>query len=262
MGFTTSGRVTFSGKFNFTSPTTSLDDIPGLVAWWDSIDSSSFTFGTGTNVATWVDKKNNIQLAESIDGRRPNRVSSSRFSGKDSVRYTMTNNDRLATSLTSLLSLTSCTVFFVCASNAASQTGDTLENLPLLYFENGGTDVYLNGRTTSLSGESVAIVRGTARAGSNVSWAIDEPLAISYGLNTTISGSSIWKNDTDVSFVGTTGSGSLSPSFASTISMRLEIFNGFHSGTEVDVSSIIIYDRILSNSERSSVYDYIQNRYF
>lgn len=48
-------------------------DITGLQVWLDASDATTFTFGTGTQVATWTSKVNSHSFAQATSGNQPTR---------------------------------------------------------------------------------------------------------------------------------------------------------------------------------------------
>lgn len=59
--------------------------LPGLVAWWDADDAASFTYGSGSEVASWASRVGSYNLGQSTASQRPSR--SATIGGKSAVQF-------------------------------------------------------------------------------------------------------------------------------------------------------------------------------
>jgi hypothetical protein len=67
--------------------------------WWDPTDASSFTFGTGSAVASWVSQDAAATLSQSTSGERPTR--STTLNGLSTVLFTAASSQWLTSDLSS-----------------------------------------------------------------------------------------------------------------------------------------------------------------
>lgn len=59
--------------------------LPGLVAWWDASEASTFTYGSGSEVASWASRVGSYSLGQSTASKRPSR--SATIGGKSAVQF-------------------------------------------------------------------------------------------------------------------------------------------------------------------------------
>lgn len=61
------------------------ESLPSLVAWWDADDAGSFTFGSGSEVASWASQVGSYSLVQTTSSKRPSR--SATVGGRSAVAF-------------------------------------------------------------------------------------------------------------------------------------------------------------------------------
>ena len=86
--------------------------LPGVVAWWDASDGSTFSYGSGSEVATWASKIGAYTLGQATVSRRPAR--STTIGGVPAVQFG--SDDWLSVASFNMGSGQKASIWVVCAA--------------------------------------------------------------------------------------------------------------------------------------------------
>lgn len=207
--------------------------IPGLQAWFDAADDTSFIFGAGTKVATWRDKSGFLRhLTQATGTSQPDRNGTR--NGWSTVVFDGTN-DRMGGSLVLSLPLTICTAF-------KFDNADTADRHLIATNPTGGPTVYTSGgKWWFYSGLS-----------------IDSGVTDDSNWNTRIdvfngASSELFLNGASIAS-GNTGVGSISTISLGCWPSGVNFWDG-------EVAEVLIYNSVLSAQDRALVQSYLQNKW-
>jgi hypothetical protein len=212
-------------------------DISGLQGWWDATDATTFTYTSGTTVATWADKSGNSRTMSAISGRNPERNGT--INSVTAVDFIP--NDSIRTSDPTSASWTTSTVFAVFDSDSVTGNRNIVSTG---YTPTGATSAYTSGAT-------LAVYAGSAVAGGTV--ATGTPYVAQWTLNGASSSARVSGGANVIS--GNPGSGGWRGigigSYGGGVT---DIFDG-------RIGEVVFYDSALSVSDINLVGNYLADKW-
>ena len=225
---------------NISAPHNDLPVKQGLVGWWDAADDSTVTL-SGSNVTQWRDKSGN-DLHMAPIGTGPTR--SNTLNSKSILTFTTSQDVRNSDSE---LDLRSSDYTILIVSRYVNSGGTTATNRRIL---DGVSNNWLLGHWNKATSKYYALgwVSSSAVANNDNTWRI-------YTGDGNISADN-W----NIFANGTSATNSVTAGVAGPY--YLAINSGQSSEfSECEVAELIVFNRVLSNDERTKVHNYLQNKW-
>ena len=222
-------------------------DVSGLSVWLDANDAGTFTFGTGSAVATWGDKSGNANhVTQATSGNRPT-VQTAVLDSKDVVRFAQGSNQFLAkSSLTNGPGNAACTMAVVLkltatiSLEAVWDISDTTNTNRTLLFSNSGGNMQMKSQNGSPALEAF-----TDTTSFHV-WS---------GTSTTTL-RRLWRN-------GTQKTDSSATAQASVVGTNLRVGFLFQDVQSLngDIAELVLYNTVLSTGDRQKLEGYLAHKW-
>jgi hypothetical protein len=235
-------------------PTLVPTQIAGCQAWYDAADASSFTFSAGSTVSQWNDKSGNSRhVTQGTDAVRPERTGTQ--NGLSTVQFA--SGDKMTTGALGVpICAAAFTIFAVFKKTGAA---NTFECFPVTL-----TDATFNARPFDRYNARKIIGNGTA---TQVDLADNVPADMRVRTTMavhTVSAADVGDSSTEYLDEQTTvWSSSAFTTAWSTASQRITVAGRGESTTKFtgDVAEIIIYDTVLSTTDRYRVGGYLRGKW-
>jgi len=230
----TSYQVTMGANVTTTSSFTPTS-ISGCEIWFDAADTSTITYASGSNVSQWLDKSgSNNNAAQSTTTKQPtsgllttNGKNVMNFSAK-SMTFPTINN-------------TTMTVFCIYNNTTFSPYGQPVWVGPFAFFYAAPSSKVGIGR----AGATDEVLASWSSAGLGTSQYVIYGGTVSVSGNTT---TFLYFNGTQAATVSVNSSGGTSAYL---------IGDGIYNGTTGNIAEVLIYNSVLSTSDRQKVEGYL-----